>query len=270
MIPRKTSWIAVIPMTLVGLACSLITPKATPGTGSTPVETPTTQIDVSITTPPLTAIIPDALASNASTRVTTEVEFPYINPSVGDMPTHTKYLLVDYLQAVSIHLPQVLVFNAAEYAQYSELTAGIISALQSFDPAQAADLPDELSIGVINAQIQPIDFQNGSALRYLTQSSQVPEPVSNNGLFYYFQGLTDDGKYYVTAILPTSVPFLAATNDPSSPLPVDGIPFDFNNFETMPQYMEAVSQKLDATSADAFTPSLNVLDLFVQSFLIQS
>jgi hypothetical protein len=60
-----------------------------------------------------------------------------------------------------------------------------------------------------------------------------------------------------------------ANADPASPLPVDGIPFDYQDFDTLPQYFDAIAQKLNSTSPETFAPSLALLDTFVQSFLIQ-
>jgi hypothetical protein len=51
---------------------------------------------------------------------------------------------------------------------------------------------------------------------------------------------------------------------------VNGIPFEFDNYDALPRYIEAVKQKIDSSSANEFTPSLDLLDSFIQSFLIQA
>ncbi len=265
-----------LPVHLLLLACAFTFACTITQTMQTPVVEPfaegtvTPGMDVSITTSPLNAIIPESLASAATTTITTEVEFPYINPSIGDMPPHSKYVLENYLLVGSIHAPHILIFNSKEYAAYSELTGEIISSFQSYDPASNSPVPEVLYTGMITAQQQPIAFQNGKGLRYLTQAGQAPVPINNSGLFYYFQGLSEDGNYYISAIFPTSAPFLVANDDPTSPLPVDGIPFDFDNFDALPKYLNAMNQKLDSSSLDDFTPSLKILDSFVESFLITS
>jgi len=251
------------------LACGL------PGTGiSSLMEAPrastaTVQIDTSITTPPLNAIIPPGLATGASSSVTTEVEFPYINPSLGAMPAHSKYILETYALGGSLHQPQVLVFEAEGYGQYSELTRGVITALRSPEVIASRPLPNALYAGPFAGQIEDLKFRNGTGLRYLTQAGQAPEPIHNEGLFYFFQGVTTDGAYYIAAVLPTSAEFLVKNADPTSPLPDGGIAFDYERFETLPEYFEAISTKLNVTGADGFAPSLAILDAFVESFLIQ-
>jgi hypothetical protein len=122
---------------------------------------------------------------------------------------------------------------------------------------------------MITAQVQGINFQNGRGLRYLTQAGQAAAPINNSGLFYYFQGLSEDGSYYIAAILPTGASYLVADENPTSPLPVDGIPFDFENFDAVPRYFETMTTTLNESSPTEFTPSIEVLDEFVESFLIQ-
>ncbi len=252
------------------LACTLS--GTVPPLAAEPSSEPTTQVivDVTITTPPLNAVLPASLASSATTTLTTEVEYPYINPSLGEMPVHTKYTLENYLLVGSIFQPQVMVFKADEYGAYSDLNQQTITGLRAYDPNSAVVLPEGLPEGMISAQIKSISFQNGRGLRYLTQSGQAATPINNSSLFYFFQGVTEDGSYFVSAILPTSASYLVANDDPTSPLPVNGIPFEFDNFDALPAYIETVRQKLNSSSASEFTPSLETLDSFIQSFLIQA
>jgi len=87
-------------------------------------------------------------------------------------------------------------------------------------------------------------------------------------LSYQYQGLTSDGKYYVIAILPVNIPFLAADDKPDAAVPTDGIPIPANGPDE--SYYTAVLQKLNGTSPDAFTPSLTLLDALIQSINIIS
>ena len=123
---------------------------------------------------------------------------------------------------------------------------------------------------VFHSNEQVIKFQNGTGVRFLTQYAQAPYPVNNESLFYTFQGLTSDGAYYVSAILPINAAFLSADGNPETPLPADGVPFDWNNFENVPQHFDLVKQKLNATDPNAFTPSLSNLDALIQSITISA
>lgn len=213
----------------------------------------------------LSLTLPANLASGTTNSASADVEFPYINPSAGDMPEHTKMVLNGYQPQGTVLEPQVLVFPAAAYAQYTDLTGQIISTLQGLQYTAGQPLPQGLPAGQFSAQVLAVKFTNGRGLRYLTQFDQAPLPVNNRELIYYFHGLTNDGSKYVEVILPIQAPFLAPDENPSSPLPTGGIPFAMDQFEA---YLTQVAQKLDATSPDQFSPSLGALDALVQSISI--
>ena len=121
------------------------------------------------------------------------------------------------------------------------------------------------------AQVHRIHFTNGDGVRTITQYGQAVGPVFNGGIFYHFQGVTSDGKYYIVAVLPVQLPYLQSGSEPNAHVPPSGIPFpgygitDINKYE---QYFNAVSEKLDGTDSSVFQPSLNSLDALVQSFQV--
>ena len=85
---------------------------------------------------------------------------------------------------------------------------------------------------IIAASIQLIKSQNGSGVRELTQYDQYPAPINNHELFYHFEGLTNDGKYYLIAILPITAPVLAEDEKTESSVPAGGIPIPPNTGPT--------------------------------------
>lgn len=82
--------------------------------------------------------------------------------------------------------------------------------------------------------------------------------------------MSRDGAYYIVAILPISVPVLADTSDAGAPLPPGGIPYPYfaNPDADMQAYYNAVTDLLNATSPEAFTPTINQLDSLIQSMQI--
>ena len=118
---------------------------------------------------------------------------------------------------------------------------------------------------VFAANIQTLSFQNGAGVRFLTEYSQYNAPVNNHELFYHFQGMTRDGAYYILAILPITAPVLAETSDAAAALPPGGIAYP--NADWL-GYYTAVTNLLNSIPLDAFTPSINQLDLLIQSMQI--
>ncbi len=128
---------------------------------------------------------------------------------------------------------------------------------------------------MFSAQIKRLHFASGDGVRVVTQYGQAVGPVSNNGTFYHFEGLTSDGKYYIVAILPVQAPFLdpgTNANDPNADLPAGGIPFpgyeNMGNQQAYDTYFGAVADKLNSTPDDQFSPSLARLDALIQSLTV--
>ena len=207
--------------------------------------------------------IPSNLASGTTNVTATDIESPYINPSAGQMPQHAKIILNGYPIQGASWQPQIIVFNAGQYARYTDLTQHIISSLRTMHYQHGQPLPQGLPAGPFNAAVQSVNFVNGNGIRYLTQFDQSPLPVNNRELFYYFHGITNNGTYYVQVILPVQAPFLAPDENPNSPLPRNGIPFHGDQ-----SYFNAIAQQLNTTPPSQFSPSLTSLDALVQSITI--
>jgi len=237
-----------------------------------PTEVPVTQDAGQLTpegTPVNTAevsfFIPNGIANDATSVTTNDIEYPYTPPTDGDMPQHAKLTLNLYALNGTTYQPQIMIFRSTEYAQYSELTAGIITAMQSLQYVDGQPLPESLNGAMFTAQVHAINFQNGHGLRFLTQVSQALLPVNNQDMFYYFQGITNDGQYYVQATLPINAPFLPANYNIDTPLPADGVPFNMDDFG---EYIAAVTQKLNATDTFSYTPYLDALDSMMESLQV--
>ena len=137
-------------------------------------------------------------------------------------------------------------------------------------PDQLPALPFFNAQPAIAAHIQTVSFQNGSGVRFLTQYAQANVPVNNHELFYQFQGVTRDGAYYIVAIFPVTVPVLAETGEAAALLPPGGIAApDINDPNAdWAGYFTAVTDLLNGTSPDAFTPSINQLNLLIESIQV--
>lgn len=66
-------------------------------------------------------------------------------------------------------------------------------------------LPAAESYEVFHNQVKYLNFKSGSGIAYLTAYAQDEAPLKNGDFFYTFQGLTGDGKYYVSFFCPVTV-----------------------------------------------------------------
>jgi hypothetical protein len=216
-------------------------------------------------------VIPNGLASGATPEAvpasTEEDGGPW-----GVAPAHLKFTLVGYPLQNKFHEPGIYVYPAYEYATVHpgaadqiKITANILAG----GPLQKETLPviPFFNAGpLMAANMQIIKFQNGTGVRALTQYAQYSGPINNHELFYHFEGLTGDNKYYIIAILPITAPVLAENEQPDAPLPADGVPFPGEMADQT--YYSAVAGKLNALAPEAFTPALNMLDLLMESLLV--
>ncbi|MDO9120323.1 MAG: hypothetical protein Q7U31_00960, partial [Anaerolineaceae bacterium] len=125
---------------------------------------------------------------------------------------------------------------------------------------------------VFKAQVKYLDFQNGQGVRFLTEYAQYYAPVNNDDLFYAYQGITDDGKYWVSAILPINAAYLQAAYDsvnvPDGGIPAPALNDNPNYSAEMDAYYPLMLNLLNTTPDASFTPGLDCLDQYIQSLQI--
>jgi hypothetical protein len=225
-------------------------------------------------------VIPPGVATGASSQTIEAADEQGGGPWWEAAPQHTEFALVGY------GLPQgffstvlIDIYPAEEFARansVADLNLKRLKAVLSNPTAPRTNdnlpqVPFFNAAPMFAAQVEVVQFKDGSGARMITQYGQAPGPAANNGTFYHFEGLTQDGKYLVIAVLPIQAPFLENGNDPSAPTPAGAIPFPGYNY-TDPayyrNYYKAVTDKLDATPADTFRPALSALDALIQSLVI--
>ncbi len=117
---------------------------------------------------------------------------------------------------------------------------------------------------VFFAQYQVLPFVNGNGIRFLTQYAQDSVPINNNDLFYAYQGMTADGQYWISAILPINHPMLPAD---ANNLPNGQTWEEFaNSYES---YIANMVNQLNSQPPASFIPTLTALDALVSSIVIQ-
>jgi hypothetical protein len=226
-------------------------------------------------------ILPSGLATDAppeTVAVTTEQ-----NGAPWDVaPEHIHFRFSGYnVPAGSFSVNQIDIYPAKDYANANQGANIGLQRLRGLllDPSAALtnevlpQVPYFNAASMFAAQAKRIHFQNGDGVRMLTQYGQAVGPVTNNSLFYHFEGLTGDGNYYIVAVLPVNAPFLQSGNDPSAPVPAGGVPFPAITNSMDPKlfedYFNAVTDKLNSADPAAFQPSLTALDALVQSINVQ-
>lgn len=262
--------------TLLIASCNLpgtTTPTSIPPT-QTPIVVPTKTStgDNVVTLDHISLTVPTGLAGDARSEMipaATETNAPPWEVA----PAHSKIFLTEYALEGKFHEPAIYVYPADEFAQASSVAAEQIERLKRIlegSPPLLETLPNIPFFNaapLIAAHVQIISFQNGSGVRTLTQYAQYNAPINNRELFYHFQGLTEDGRYYLIAVLPVNAPVLAEDEKPEASVPAEGVPIP-TDLGPNNVYYTSITQKLNALSPDDFTPPLDSLDDLMGSILV--
>jgi hypothetical protein len=264
----------ILALSLALLACDIsinITPTPPPAATEPPVATepplpteppaPVTNVSCN----ELSLYLDPALASGYSCE--TIPESPY---EMELYPAHTELTLQGYLLTDKFFEPHISIYPVGAYtALLPDFIPERVSALQALigGAAPGTDslpfLPTFNAGQVFHAQYQGVPFANGRGIRFITLYAQYTAPINNHDLFYTFQGLTHDGQYWVSLIMPITHAILPA----SSENPPGGMSWeDFsNNYGT---YIADITNQLNAQPASSFFPNIADLDALVSSITI--
>ena len=244
-----------------------VPPTVTPVQATNPPPTPQANVncnEVSVYVDPAIAsgfdcqTIPESSGSDA--------------PAWAINPQYTQITLTGYALSGGFSVRQINLFPVKRFTEID--TSGMIpvrvSDLQALIAGGAPGGEDLPLLPIFNAaqmfysNYQVVPFVSGSGIRFVTMYGQDVGPVANNAVFYTFQGLTGDGKYWVSAILPVSSPILPADG---STLP-GGESWD-QFTANFPTYIVDIATQLNAQAPGSFSPTLAALDALVASITVK-
>ncbi|MDW7755747.1 MAG: hypothetical protein SCH68_11340 [Brevefilum sp.] len=232
---------------------------------------------------------PDSPQENVSCN---EISF-YLDPSLGNgygcvtipesnsldrpsyypfiYPTHTEVTIQEYPLIQTQFPPQVWIYPVSRFSeQLPEVIPLLVNDLQSIisDGTHSGKklpfLPAILEQQTFFAHEKNLTFNGGQGIRYITEYSEGPNPITNKNIIYTFQGLTDDGKYWIAVTLPVSHPILP---DEYTTLPEgytqESLILDYTS------YTKDMKDRLSNELPDSFSPSLSILDILIMSITIR-
>lgn len=213
----------------------------------------------------ITVQIPSSISSNAEGTI---VPFGAI-PTQLAAPRHVRIRLNNYpCPAIDDQGPAIYVFTTAgletPYASTVKNTKTVING-STPDFGIYPALPMISGTTQIQIRVKTLAFQNGKGFRYL-EYENIPtiDELSNPQMNYIYQGITQDGKYYISVILPVNIPFLTESISQAATLAVS------NATPLPPEILFfPILQKLQTESDTEFFPSLAVLDAMVMSLEVK-
>lgn len=187
-------------------------------------------------------------------------------------PAHTELTIQNYPLTRTQFPPRVQIYPLNRFV---ELLPDVL-------PRRVSDLESFISGGTWSSRELPFlpplpmaqtffsheavqSFNGGQGVRFITDYNESMHPISNRTLFYTFQGLTDDGLYWVAVTLPINSPILPA--DVDFPPPPEGHA-DESWFQDYSPYVNDVKHALEAQTPDLFSPTISSLDNLVASITV--
>jgi hypothetical protein len=261
-----------VPVTAAPVASEI--PSATePPLATEPPAPPATEPPVpqaNVTCSGLSLFLDPALASGFGCQTIPEVSGQG-GPAFDVNPQYTELTLTGYVLSDRFFTPKISVYPVQRFSELQpDVIPSKVASLQALvggGPTAGKGLPllPNFNAGQeFFAQYKVVNFGSGAGIRYLTQYSQYFDPINNHELFYSFQGLTGDGKYWVSAILPVSNPILPA--DGNTP-PNGQSQEEFGNNFTA--YITDITNRLNAEPAGNYSPGITLLDALVASLQVQ-
>lgn len=170
---------------------------------------------------------------------------------------------------VSPFQPQVRVYPADGLKALDASVARDVLALKTLLSTKPATLDDAAPVfppfnaeQVLQPQIKYLKFKDGQGVRFVTFYSQNVAPVTNDGLFYTFQGLSSDGKKYVTAFWPVKTEKLPDSFQDAKIADLDAWAKQFDG------YRAGTEKTLDELPPQGFSPDLASLDQMIESIQV--
>jgi hypothetical protein len=212
----------------------------------------------------------DSLARNLQGSSIPAVSDPENTSPWELLPEYINLDMVGYPLKDTFHQPRIMVFPLEDYYNINDSSRETAESLKELLKKKQASpdkaipfLPQWNAAQIFHAAVKFVDFKNGSGVRFLTQYGQDISPINNHAIFYCYQGITSDGKYYISAVFPVFDPVLPMT---SSEIPGG----DYQAFaDGFPQYLEENVKKMEEQQDLIFFPDLNTLDEMMASIEIK-
>jgi len=106
---------------------------------------------------------------------------------------------------------------------------------------------------------QRLESEHTMAIRYLTLYSQAYVAIDNYNVFYTFQGLSKDGRYYIAAVLPINSSLLSDTQATNEELE------QYSKY--YPAYIHGMRDMMTTQNGGVLTPRLEALDAMMLSLV---
>ena len=184
---------------------------------------------------------------------------------------HDDFTFYDYPLSDTFHKAHIAIYRVAEFLEVNPSAEEMVAELESFlaeKPDDPENVPFVLPIfnagQMLTVQVEYLPFEGGSGVRFVSQYGQAAWPINNQDIFYAYQGLTDDGNYIISAVLPVTHPSLPAEGET---LMGDEYEAFINTYDA---YILEIESHLDLEDPESFFPELTALDEMMETMQVET
>jgi hypothetical protein len=187
-----------------------------------------------------------------------------------DIPEHLRFIFdeIALSNAFNPREPQLLVFPVDDFRLASSTrTHAALEILNELRIEKPLELDQEITLmppmpgkALFQIHARYLRFEQGEGIRFLTTYSDDSSPISNETLFYTFQGISANGEYYISLFFPISTQQLPDTVqdiEVSGEYPLFAASYD--------SYLADTIALLEGIPDRDFTPNLILLDNMIKS-----
>lgn len=245
-------------------------PTEIPSTATSEAETEQLETMQSVNYEGISFQYDNSLATGVQAETVPAPEQRIQGPGWSNYPTHDLFTFEDYIPPESYPPATLYVIPVKEAASRSSFAKSQIEQLLTLLDERPE--PDEVTSGLpylpistagsaFTAQVDYVSFNGGEGVRYIRNMAQSVDLILNRGVHYTFQGITDDGQYYVAAIFPIRTDALPDDPDPN---------IDWDEFTAIyTEYVQETTDMLDGLTTEEFEPNLMLLDDVARSVFIE-
>lgn len=196
------------------------------------------------------------------------------NVPTGLVPEYTEIAFQNFFEGSGwvktgqmIYVYPVVTFPSDPNQPYAQALANlrnVLAARPNVPEGNLPMLPVVTAMPYFHSQVEYVDFAGGSGIRYVTAAGLDVSPLSNQAVFYSFQGLTSDEAYYIAAMIPIKTPVLPD-------VPESMTAEQYNQFaSTFETYLADITTQLNNLTPQSFVPDLSLLDAAMGTFQINA
>lgn len=117
---------------------------------------------------------------------------------------------------------------------------------------------------VFHSKVRHYNFENGKGILFVTHVANECGFIINGDLIYRFEGLTNDGRFYITAETPVSVGFLPNESQDE----IDGYTWKDLCAHHYDDYINSITSRLEKLNPNDFRPNLEKFESIISSLKV--